>query len=151
MPSKSGNSTDHQALLAVIVEEVDEAREVLELAQQLVHALPLQSFEDVVKAVGPKREITFRGNPSTVANFAQLVPDILFPINTVEKLITLLYETVRLAPRRIRYSDDDPRHAKRKLRRLGILGANVGVLRGSSRSRRTLNQVNNEKVEPAGR
>jgi hypothetical protein len=125
----------HHDLLAVVVEEVDEAREVLELAQQLVHALPLRSFEDVVKAVGTKGTINFRGSPRPVQNFAEHVPGILFPIDSVQKLVTLLYETVRLAPAWIKYNDNDPAYAKRKLRRMGILGLKQGLLgRGGGRS-----------------
>jgi hypothetical protein len=39
-PSTPQHMHNNHELLAVVVEKVDEAREVLELAQQLVHALP---------------------------------------------------------------------------------------------------------------
>jgi hypothetical protein len=126
--AKAEHYGDEHELVAIVVEEVDEAREVLELARQLVHALPLHTFEDVVKAVGPKGTISFRGRHSAVANFAGVVPGVLFPIDSVHKLVTLLYETVRLAPPSITYSDSDPAHAKRKLRRLGLLGLRQGSL-----------------------
>ena len=144
-PEKPEDAINEHELLKLVVEEVDEAREVHELARQLLHAIPLQSFEDIVKAVGPKGTITFRGNPSTVQNFAAVVPGVLFPIDSVQKLLTLLYETVRLAPPWVRYRDDDVDHAKRKLRRLGILGLKQGTLGAtgsvSSRRARTSNEV----------
>ncbi len=126
---QSSDSSEHELLLS-IVEEVDEAREVHELAQQLVHALPLASFEELVKAVGPKGTINFRGSPHAVANFADVVPEVLFPIDTVPKLVALLAATVRLAPATLRYSDRDEKYARIKLRRLGILGVqgSIGVL-----------------------
>jgi hypothetical protein len=126
-PSKSEPQENHK-LMAAVVEEVDEAREVYELARQLAHALPLETFKDVTKAVGADGMITFRSNPRPVRNFADYVPGVLFPIDTVQKLVALLYETVRLAPAWIRYNEDDPKHAKRKLLRLGILGLREGVL-----------------------
>ncbi len=115
-------------LLRLIVEEVDEAREVHELAQQLHHALPLRSFDDVVKAVGERGTIKFRGNAFDIQQFGALVPAILFPIDDAQKLVTLLYEAVRRAPKTIFYNEADPEAAKRHVRRLGILGAPIGVL-----------------------
>jgi hypothetical protein len=127
MPAK-GEPHDNEKLMAAVVEEVDEAREVYELARQLAPALPLRSFEDVAKAVGPEGMITFRGNQRPVQNFADYVPGVLFPIDTVQKLVMLLYETVRLAPAWVKHNENDPKHAKRKLLRLGILGLRQGVL-----------------------
>lgn len=126
-PNNHEPQEDHK-LMVEVVEQVDEAREVYELARQLAHALPLRSFEDVKQAVGPDGMITFRGNRRPVQNFAEYVPGVLFPIDTVQKLVTLLYETVRLAPAWVKYNEDDPKYAKRKLLRMGILGLRQGVL-----------------------
>jgi hypothetical protein len=128
MTSKAEHTHEHHELLAIVLEEVDEAREVLELAQQLVHALPLKSFEDVIRALGTDGMIKFRGNPRPARNFAEYVPGILFPIDSTQKLVTILYETVRLAPPFIKYNERDPNYAKRKLRRMGILGLRQGML-----------------------
>lgn len=114
-------ATASPELLKVIIEEVDEAREVLELAQQLAPALPLRSFEDVHKAVD-KGKIIFRGNEFNVRAFTALVPTLFFPIDDLQKLVALLYETVRLAPTTVAYNPNDPSHAARRLRRLGIVG-----------------------------
>ena len=115
-------------MLKLIVEEVDEAREVQELVEQFHHALPLRSFDDAIKAVGQRGMIKFRGNAFDIRQFGALVPAILFPIDDAQKLVTLLYEVVRRAPKTIQYNETDPAAAKRHLRRLGILGAPVGVL-----------------------
>jgi hypothetical protein len=118
-----------QELLAAIVDEVDEARDVFELAKQLTHALPLRSFEDVVKATGPKGTINFRGKPYTITNFTDMVPEVLFPIDSLTKLVTLLAATVRLAPAHLRLSWHDESSARVRLRRLGILGVQgIGVM-----------------------
>jgi hypothetical protein len=124
MPMKSDNPPPPASseLMKAIIDEVDEAREVLELAQQLAPALPLRSFEDLHKAVGQQGKIIFRGNAFNVRAFEALVPSLFFPIDDLPKLIALLYETVRLAPTTVTYSDKDPEHAKRRLRRLGIVG-----------------------------
>jgi len=118
----------HHELLEAIVNEVDEAYDVFELAKQLAPALPLRSFDDVVKAVGPRGTINFRGSPHTVANFVGIVPEVLFPIDSVSKLVTLLAATVRLAPVSLRRADENS--ARVRLRRLGILGVQgtIGVL-----------------------
>lgn len=129
MTVKPIETGDHE-LLAAIVDEVDEARDVFELAKQLAPALPLRSFEDVIKAVGPKGTISFRGSPYTVANFNAVVPEVLFPIDSLPKLVTLLAATVRLAPTQLRHSKHDESSARVRLRRLGILGVQgtIGVL-----------------------
>jgi hypothetical protein len=127
MAEKMDTGPKHQELLALIVEEVDPAREVLELASQLVHALPLRSFEDVVKAAGGSGSLRFRGRSVGVHGFVEAVPEIIFPIDTEQKLVTLLYETVRRAPPWFR-SESDTGAASRRLRRLGILGVQQGVL-----------------------
>ena len=82
-----------------------------------------------MKAVGPKETINFRGRPYTVANFTDMVPEVLFPIDSLTKLVTLLAATVRLAPAHLRLSWHDERSAKVRLRRLGILGVDgIGVM-----------------------
>jgi hypothetical protein len=149
MSVKPIESSDHE-LLAAIVEEVDEARDVHELAKQLEHALPLRSFDDLVKAVGAKGTITFRGSPHTVANFVDIIPDILFPIDGVTKLVTLLAATVRLAPAHLRYSGNDESHAKVRLRRLGILGVqgSIGVLGKPRATARAPTTMQSPATEP---
>lgn len=136
MPGKPSEPNDHE-LLTAIVNEVDEAHDVFELAKQLEHALPLRSFDDVVKAAGPRGTINFRGSPHTVANFVEAVPEVLFPIDSVPKLVTLLAATVRLAPVNLHRADEDS--ARVRLRRLGILGVQgpIGVLGKPRRGART--------------
>lgn len=134
MATEKQSTVSEGDLLRLVVEEVDEAREVRELAQQLIHALPLRSFDDVVGAAGTKGIIKFRGHEFHVGKFRPLVPSLLFPIDTPQKLIALLYETVRLAPGTIRYNSTDPQTAKRQIRRLGLIGL-PGTALGSRRGR----------------
>jgi hypothetical protein len=128
MATEKRQSPSDSDLLKLVVEEVDEAREVYELAQQLLHALPLGSFNDIAAAVGNKGVITFRGHQFDVGTFRTLVPTLLFPIDSTQKLITLLNEAVRLAPASLRYNQKDPATAKRRARRLGLLGLPGGGL-----------------------
>jgi hypothetical protein len=126
MASERPQEIEHSDdLLKIIVNEVDEAREVLELAQQFAHAIPLRSFKDVVKALGDRGVIAFRGREFQVGPFGAHVPSFLFPIDSVKKLVTVLYEAVRRAPKHIRYSDKDPRYAKISLYRNTVLGLPV--------------------------
>jgi hypothetical protein len=134
MAVKHPGQESNPDLLRAIVDEVDEAREVHELAQQLAHALPLKSFDEIGKALGSQGMITFRGVPYKAADFVDVVPSVLFPIDSVEKLVTLLAATVRLAPRTLRRGPDDA-HQRAKLRRLGLLGLGpIGVLGRPRRS-----------------
>jgi hypothetical protein len=106
----------HEDLLEIVLEEVGEAHDVRELAQQLVHALPLRSFDDVIKALGEQATITFRGRPLDIRKFALMVPTVVFPVDSPRKLVVLLHEAVKLAPKRTSAS------------RLGVLGAPIGRL-----------------------
>lgn len=99
----------------LVLEEVDEARETLELVSQLVSALPLKGMADVAKAMNGK--ITFRGNTFAVEAFVGLVPEILFPIDDPEKLVRLAYQVVLAAPSTITYDMEDPVIAKREMQR----------------------------------
>jgi hypothetical protein len=128
--SQAGQSRgrDDLDLLRTIVEEVDEAREVYELAEQLERHLPLRTFDDVVKATGDRHAVVFRTNPIEVGQFAALVPATLFPIEDTTTLVALLYQAVRLAPSHIQYPESDVRNAKRRLRRMGLAGLPTGQI-----------------------
>lgn len=117
-----------QELLKLIVEEVDEAREVYELAQQLSPTMPLRSFDDIERAVGDSKAVKFRGKAFGIKQFRELVPATLFPIEDHQTLVALLYQAVCIAPKHIQYDETDPRNAKRRLRRLGIMGLPTGLL-----------------------
>jgi hypothetical protein len=115
-------------LLRLIVDEVDEAREVYEVSEQLAGALPIRSFDDIAKAVGAEGSITFRGNVLDIRQFAALVPATLFPIEDPQTLVALVYQAVKMAPRTIQYAESDPHSAQRRLRRLGLFGMPSGLL-----------------------
>lgn len=99
----------------LIIDEVDEARETYELVEQLIPALPIKHFGDLRDATAG--EIRFRGNPFDIGVFEDLLPDVLFPIDDVEKLVQLAYQAVQAAPPHITYDLEDPANARREMRR----------------------------------
>jgi hypothetical protein len=122
------DTAQSRELLRLIVEEVDEAREVYELAAQLAAALPIKSFDDIIKTMGDRGSIKFRGKELEVTQFADMVPATFFPIEDRQTLVALVYQAVKLAPRTHQYADSDPANARRRLRRLGLLGLPTGLL-----------------------
>jgi hypothetical protein len=122
------DTAQSRELLKLIVEEVDEAREVYEVAGQLAPALPIRSFDEIIKHMGERGSIKFRGNELEISQFAAMVPATFFPIEDKQTLVALVYQAVKLAPRTHQYSDSDPANAQRRLRRLGLLGLPTGLL-----------------------
>lgn len=116
-------------LLQLVIDEVDEARETYELATQFAKGLPFRGFEDVAKLVNPERGIKFRGEYYDIKQFAGMIPSVVFPIDNLESLITLLAYAVRSAPKRPAVTEPtDAEDARRQLKRLGILGSTMGRL-----------------------
>jgi len=121
-----------QDLHKIVIQEVDTAREVFQLAQQLAPALPIRSFADVLKALGPEAVFRFRGHEIPAAIFAQRIPAYLFPIDSLGKLVVILHEAVRRAPRSLTYPPLDPTHARIELHRKSVLGVALQLKPGGT-------------------
>ena len=99
---------------------MDAARETLQLARQVVDHLPLRSLDDVVRAVGEDGRVRFRSGSFNVRAFGALIPSILFPVDTVEKLVTLAALVATHAPKTAGLDLSDPGSARRVMRRAAV-------------------------------
>jgi hypothetical protein len=117
MSSKRGE--DYEAL-AMIVDEIDAARETYDLFQQLSPHLPIRSFEDLAKVGDGEGVISFRGEKFAVSTFEDVIPEIIFPVEDQRKLVQLLVEVVRNAPPHVGRDLSDSEQAKRLARRLSL-------------------------------
>jgi hypothetical protein len=118
---------EHETL-ALIVEEVDDARDVYELHRQLAPHLPIKQFDDLRKVASESGSITFRGQEFDVSSFEALVPSVVFPIEDASKLVQLLVEVVRHAPPHVGRNLEDAEQAKRLTRRLGMRIGSAGLI-----------------------
>ncbi len=106
-------------LYRLIVEEVDEARETLELVGQLREGLPIKSFEDL-RAASREGTLELRGERHPVDQFEDYLPAFVFPIDDLPTLVSRVALFLKAVPDS--FGRDDPRRAKGDLRRLGMLG-----------------------------
>lgn len=124
--AKESQSSPDAEFMRLIVEEVDEARETMELVSQLAPRLPIKSAKELVG----EGVIRFRGEDYDVKNFAAMVPAFVFPIDSKEKLVQLAAMAARMAPPQVEFDHDDPETAKRlMLRILSSRSGAVGTMR----------------------
>ena len=127
--SAATSRLSNNKLLQLVVEEVDEARETYELAVQFAKGLPIRSFEDVLRLIDRGQGVNFADNFTISSSSPRLVPSVVFPIEDLESLITLLAYAVRNAPKGHAVTElTEAGDARRQFRRLGILGLPVGRL-----------------------
>lgn len=103
-------------LALCILNEVDEAREVFRIGRQLVGIMPIKGF-DQLRKLGA---IEFRGYKYGMAQFADLIPKTVFPIEDAQKLVLLLQQAVRIAPPPSAEDMEDDEMSARLLRRMSI-------------------------------
>uniref|UniRef100_Q01Z12 Uncharacterized protein n=1 Tax=Solibacter usitatus (strain Ellin6076) TaxID=234267 RepID=Q01Z12_SOLUE len=123
MPEKERKSPQETqkhdaALLQMIVDEVDAARDTLELVSQLQRELPLRRFDDVRRALGPEGLLHFRGQKYPVGWFENAVPSVLFPIEDVRALVERMANVVRLIPDHVGASPDTAYGLERAQKRM---------------------------------
>jgi hypothetical protein len=104
-------------LLHLIVGEVDEARETLELVNQLQKELPIRRFDDIRRAVGPDGTIRFRGVAFPIRLFEDRIPKIVYPIEDVRALVERVVELVRMVPKFVANDPRNPENLKRQMGR----------------------------------
>lgn len=88
---------DKEELRALVIDEVDEARDIYELAVQLARFMPIESFERLVEAAGDK-PLRFRDAEFDVESLRGLIPEIAFPAKDARGLIVRLGQVVRAVP-----------------------------------------------------
>ena len=113
------------ASLRLIIEEVDAAREVHQLFQQLQKALPIKKFDDFKKAADDKGNLHFRDASVKYTFFQNYIPEFLFPIEDEKALITRLAQFVKLMPAHIGHDHEKPENLK-KFAQLQFLSAFFG-------------------------
>lgn len=88
---------DNQDLRALVIDEVDEARDIYELAMQLEQFMPIESFDQLVKAAKDK-PLRFRDTEFDVESLRGLLPEIAFPAKDDRALVSRLGQLVRTVP-----------------------------------------------------
>ena len=116
-----------QELLKLIVDEVDEARDILRLAEQLAPLLPIKSFDDLARA-GERGQMRFRDTPFDVETLRPYVPAIAFPVEDARALVQRLAYLVRIVPEHLGVDVTSEEGARRQMRRAGMLAPGVGAV-----------------------
>lgn len=102
-------------LLQLIVNEVDTARDTLDIVNQLRRELPIRRFDDIRRAVGSEGIIRFRGQTYPISWFEDMLPSIVYPIEDLRVLVERTSHIVRLIPDHVAGSPDSPQGTRRYL------------------------------------
>lgn len=125
------NDYSREELLALVVDEVDDARDVYQLAEQLAPHLPIKSLDELVRATDG-RQLRFRDAPFEVESVRPQLPGIAFPVEDLAGLVEKLGLLVRIVPPSLGVDFDGPDAARRQLHRDG--GIAPGLLSPATRS-----------------
>jgi hypothetical protein len=124
-------ASQQDELLRLVIEQVDDARDLLQLAEQLAPLLPIKSFDDLLRG-GEKGRMRFRDTPFDVSTLRPYVPVIAFPIEDLRGLVERLGYLVRLVPEHMGVDISTPEGMRRQMRRSATLipGLDLGARRG---------------------
>lgn len=111
---------ERQDLRALVIDEVDEARDIYALALQLEPHMPIESFDHLAKAVGDER-LTFRDTAFDVESLRGLLPDIAFPAKDTQALVSRLGQLIRTVPQGLGVDTESEAGARRISRMRGDL------------------------------
>ena len=120
-----------EELMQMVIEEVDHARDIQQLAEQFVEFLPIRSMDELIKAVGDK-ELQFRDTPFDVATLAAHIPSIAFPVEDARGLVERLGYIVRIAPPALGVDLESPEGIRRRLRHTSSLASNLGMMQANN-------------------
>jgi hypothetical protein len=98
-----GYKPRNEKVYQLIVNELDQGRDVLQLYGQIAEALPIKSFEDLRKVFGKQGSIAFRDTNAPIDMFEELMPGFLFPIMDDEDLVSKLAQLVQAFPSDVGY------------------------------------------------
>lgn len=115
-----------EKLLELIVAEVDQARDIFQLAEQLAPFLPIKSFDDLKRAAEDRR-LHFRDTPFDVESLRAHVPQIVFPIDDAQGLIERLGLLIRIVPEHLGVDVTSSDGARRRSRSSAMLGPALGT------------------------
>jgi hypothetical protein len=123
-------------VLRLIIEEIDGARDVLQLVRQLEPALPIRSFKDLRQAANDQGQIRFRDVQIDLDFFEGMMPEYVFPIEDVRGLVARVAQLVRLIPPHMGRDPTSQENMRRMLKQLPALGPGLantftrGALKG---------------------
>lgn len=117
--------------MQLVIDEVDQARDILQLAEQLSDFLPLRSMDELIKATDGK-ELRFRDATFTVDSLAAHIPSIAFPVDDVRGLVERLGHLVRMTPSAMGVDTESPDGIRRRLRQSSALSANLGMIQANN-------------------
>ncbi len=115
---EQGAGMAERDLRDLVIEEVDDARDIYELASQLQRFLPIKSFDELAKAAGEKR-LRFRDSEFDVESLRGVLPSIAFPAEDAEALVARLGHLVRVVPRSLGVDAESDQGARRIARARG--------------------------------
>lgn len=114
-------NSKNEDLRDLVIDQVDDARDLLELAQQLEQYLPIESFKHLDAQVGD-RSLQFRDSDFDLRSLGHLIPPIAFPVMSLSGLVERLGEVMRLVPPHLGVDVESEKGARRVLRSQGPLG-----------------------------
>lgn len=120
-----------QELYSLIIAEVDDARDILQLAEQLVPLLPIRSFDEMAKA-GERGRMRFRDTPFDVESLRDFIPPITFPIENARSLVERLAQLIRMVPPHLGVDMESPSGMRRRMRQAGMPGMATPMSGGRS-------------------
>ncbi len=113
--------------MRLVIDEVDDARDILQLAEQLAGFLPIRSMDHLMKETEGK-ELRFRNATFTVDSMAAHIPSIAFPIDDVKGLVERLGHLIRMTPPALGVDLESPDGIRRRLRKSSAIGSNLGLM-----------------------
>lgn len=120
-----------QELMRIVIDEVDQARDIYQLAEQLAGHLPIRSMDELVKALDGK-QLRFRDTNFDVDSLASHIPSIAFPVDDPRGLVERIAHIVRMVPPAMGVDLESPDGIRRQLRHSSLLASNLGVIQNNN-------------------
>ncbi len=114
-------NSKNEDLRELVIDQIDDARDLYELARQMEKFLPIESFKHLDAQVGD-RSLRFRDTEFDLRSLGHLIPPIAFPVMSLSGLVERLGEVMRLVPPHLGVDVESESGARRVLRSQGPLG-----------------------------
>lgn len=121
------DARDDGELMKLIIEELDDARDLYELAQQLLPHLPIRSFDELAK-VNDGRPMRFRDATFDVESLRPHIPGVVFPIMDAAGLVERLGHIIRMTPPDLGVDLSTEAGMRRQMRRGGAIAPGLGLM-----------------------
>ncbi len=120
-------SRNDAELMRLVINEVDQARDLYELAQQIAPHLPISSFDELTKINDGKR-LRFRDAEFDVESLRAFVPAVVFPVQDLEGLVERLGHVLRMVPPEMGVDVTTESGMRRQLRNTGAVTPGIGLM-----------------------